>query len=138
MNDQIARLDDRLRARRESFDRIPVVDISGLIDGTARERVAREINAALRSAGFMYVKGHGISQAFIDRVFEVTRAFFDLPLEDKMAVVRPAMDVTRGYIPIETEAVAASRGEKTVRGNAPRDSSRGGSRRWRRCRPRRP
>jgi isopenicillin N synthase-like dioxygenase len=28
--------------------------------------------------------------------------------------VRPAMDVTRGYIPIETEAVAASRGEKTA------------------------
>ena len=41
----LAQLDDRLRARRESFDRIPVVDISGLIDGTDKERVAREINA---------------------------------------------------------------------------------------------
>ena len=28
----LAQLDDRLRAKRESFDRIPVIDISGLIE----------------------------------------------------------------------------------------------------------
>ena len=97
----LAQLDDRLRAKRESFDRIPVVDISGLIDGTAKERVAREINAALRSAGFMYVKGHGIGQDFIDRVFEVTRAFFDLPLEQKMDLhISKSGPALRGYIEV--------------------------------------
>jgi len=53
MSDQIARLDDRLRARRESFDRIPVVDHAPLLDGSDPDQVAREIRWALANAGFM-------------------------------------------------------------------------------------
>ncbi len=95
---------------------VPVIDIAPFRDGDAagKAKVARQVGQACRDIGFLIISGHGIDQALIERTDAVSRKFFDLPLEDKMAVVRPAMDVTRGYIPMETEAVAASRGEKTA------------------------
>jgi isopenicillin N synthase-like dioxygenase len=95
---------------------VPVIDIAPFRDGDAagKAKVARQVGEACRDIGFLIISGHGIDLALIERTDAVSRKFFDLPLEDKMAVVRPAMDVTRGYIPIETEAVAASRGEKTA------------------------
>lgn len=97
--DLVARLDDRLRARRESFDRIPVVDVAPLLDGSDKLGVARQIRWALSNTGFMYVKNHGIEQDFVDSVFDVTRRFFDLPMEEKMALhVSKSGVALRGYI----------------------------------------
>lgn len=97
--DLVAKLDDKLRARRESFDRIPVVDVAPLLDGTDRQGVAKQIRWALSNAGFMYVKNHGIEKAFVDQVFDVTRQFFALPMEEKMKLHVGNSDVAlRGYI----------------------------------------
>ena len=95
---------------------VPVIDIAPFRDGDAagKAAVARQVGQACRDIGFLIIAGHGIDPTLIERTDAVSRKFFDLPLENKMAVVRPAMDVTRGYIPIESEAVAASRGEKTA------------------------
>jgi isopenicillin N synthase-like dioxygenase len=98
-NDLVARLDDKLRAKRESFDRIPVVDIGPLLDGSDKFAVANQIRWALSNTGFMYVKNHGIPQEFVDLTFEVTRQFFDMPMERKMALHVSKSDVAlRGYI----------------------------------------
>lgn len=95
----IARLDDKLRDTRENFDRIPVIDVAPLLDGTDQMGVARQIRWALSNAGFMYVKNHGIEQGFVDEVFDITRAFFNLPMADKMALHVSQSDVAlRGYI----------------------------------------
>ncbi len=94
-------LTDKLRAKRESFDRIPVIDLDGLINGTDKQGVAKAINHALSTSGFMYVKNHGIDPDFVSDVFEVTRAFFELPLEDKMALhISNSGEALRGYIEI--------------------------------------
>lgn len=94
-------LADKLRAKRESFDRIPVIDLAGLLDGTDKRGVARAINHALRTSGFMYVKNHGIDPDFVGDVFDVTRAFFDLPLEDKMSLhISKSGPALRGYIEV--------------------------------------
>ncbi|MEL7104939.1 MAG: 2-oxoglutarate and iron-dependent oxygenase domain-containing protein [Pseudomonadota bacterium] len=94
-------LPDRLLAKRESFDRIPVVDLAGLLDGTDKQGVARAIHHALRTSGFMYVKNHGVDADFVARVFDVTRAFFDLPLDDKMALhISNSGAALRGYIEV--------------------------------------
>jgi isopenicillin N synthase-like dioxygenase len=95
----VAQLDDKLRAKRESFDRIPVIDIAPLLDGTGKQAVAREIRWALSNAGFMYVKNHGIAPGFVDQVFDVTRRFFDLPMQAKMDLhVSKSGEALRGYI----------------------------------------
>ena len=97
--DLTAKLDDKLSAKRESFDKIPVIDIAPLLDGSDKQKVAREIRWALSNAGFMYVKNHGITQGFVDDVFDVTRSFFDLPMEEKMKLHVSKSDVAlRGYI----------------------------------------
>jgi isopenicillin N synthase-like dioxygenase len=92
---------------------VPIIDISPYWSGlTARKRsVAQQINEACRDIGFLVIAGHRVPEDLIQAVDQVSREFFDLPLEEKMRVVRPAPDVTRGYIPLEGESVARSRGE---------------------------
>lgn len=98
-NDLIARLDDKLRDKRENFQSIPVIDVAPLLSGTDKQGVAKQIRWALSNTGFMYVKNHGIEQEFVDDVFNVTRRFFDLPLPQKMALHVSNSDVAlRGYI----------------------------------------
>lgn len=97
--DLVAKLDDKLRARRESFDRIPVIDVAPLLNGSDKMAVANQIRWALSNVGFMYVKNHGIDRDFVDSVFDVTRRFFALPMEDKMKLHVGNSDVAlRGYI----------------------------------------
>jgi len=99
MSDQIAHLDDQLRARRESFDRIPVVDLAPLLDGSDPDQVAREIRWALANAGFMYVKNHRTNPELVAATFAQAKAFFNLPEAAKMPLhVSTSGTTLRGYI----------------------------------------
>src|SRR5437899_1077900 len=92
---------------------VPVIDITAYwtgVDASKRD-VARQIGEACRDIGFLVIAGHRVPPDLIAAVDDVSREFFDLPLDEKMKVVRPAPDVTRGYIPMEGESVARSRGE---------------------------
>ncbi|WP_052257675.1 isopenicillin N synthase family dioxygenase [Leisingera sp. ANG-DT] len=102
MADQdIDRLQDRLRAQRVSFDKIPVIDISALNTGGSLFEVAKEIRWALTNVGFFYVKNHGVPEAVVNGAFDETRAFFDLPLQDKMDLhISKSGLALRGYIEI--------------------------------------
>ena len=93
---------------------VPVIDIAPFLSGDPRGKasVAAQVGQACRDIGFLIISGHGVDADLIARTDAMSRAFFDLPLAEKLAVKRPAMDVTRGYIPLDAEAVAASRGEK--------------------------
>jgi isopenicillin N synthase-like dioxygenase len=95
------------------LESVPIIDIAPYRTGAeARKRaVAAQIGEACRDIGFLVIAGHGVSPGLIDAVDDVSRAFFDLPLAEKMRIARPAPDVTRGIIPIEGESVARSRGE---------------------------
>ena len=97
---------------------VPVIDISPYRGGggAARQRLAGEVDRTCREIGFMVIAGHGVDPDLIAAVERVSRAFFDLPLEEKMRIVRPAPDVTRGYMPMKAEVLVRSRG-----GNAPGD-----------------
>lgn len=96
---EIAMLDDALRAKRQSFDKIPVVDIAPLLDGRDPNKVAGEIGWALANAGFMYVKNHGIAEAVVENAFLKTKAFFNLPETEKTKLhVSRSGQTLRGYI----------------------------------------
>src|SRR5438105_4503195 len=92
---------------------VPVIDISPYRQGdnAVRRALAVEVDRTCREIGFMVIAGHGIDPHLIETVESTSRAFFDLPLAEKMRIVRPAPDVTRGYIPLEGESVARSRGD---------------------------
>jgi len=92
---------------------VPIINIASYWTGAeARKReLAQQVGEACRDMGFLIIAGHGVPSDVIAAVDDVSHEFFDLPLEEKMQVVRPAPDVTRGYIPMEGENVARSRGE---------------------------
>jgi isopenicillin N synthase-like dioxygenase len=97
---------------------IPVVDLGPFLGGSAAERSALgvEIDAACRTAGFFTVVGHGVDASLIDDLHRVALAFFDLPLEDRLAVRMPEPGYPYGYNPYEAEALNRSLG-----GQAPPD-----------------
>lgn len=98
---------------------VPVIDLAPARSGdpALRLKVAREIDRACEDIGFLVISGHGVPANLIDQTDAVSRAFFDLPMAEKRKVAQPAPDVTRGYIALEAESVARSRGDK----NAPGD-----------------
>jgi isopenicillin N synthase-like dioxygenase len=84
---------------------LPVIDVSPLRrSGTARERVARDIDAACRETGFFYVVGHGVDEGLTRHLQELSRQFFALPDEEKahigMGLGGPAW---RGWFPVGGE-----------------------------------
>jgi isopenicillin N synthase-like dioxygenase len=97
---------------------IPVLDISPYRTGdlAARGALAAEVDRICREIGFMVISGHGVDPDLIEEVGALSRAFFDLPVEEKLRIVRPAPDVTRGYMPMKAEVLVRSRG-----GEAPGD-----------------
>ena len=79
-------------------------------DPEAQDRVARAVDDACRAGGFLAVTGHGIDPDLIERMFTITTAFFDLPLEEKMRCRTDDLVGNRGYAPSGTEALSYSLG----------------------------
>jgi isopenicillin N synthase-like dioxygenase len=86
------------------FTDIPVVDVAGLRgDPHDQELVARQLGAAARDVGFLYVTGTGIDPMLFDDLLRVTKAFFDLPLDEKMRTYIGRSRNHRGYVPVGEE-----------------------------------
>ncbi|KAI8553761.1 hypothetical protein RHMOL_Rhmol05G0041300 [Rhododendron molle] len=59
------------------------------------------LKQACLDSGFFYVINHGISQEFMDEVFNQSKRFFDLPVSEKMKLFRN--EKHRGYTPVLDE-----------------------------------
>lgn len=92
----------------DGFDHVPVLDVRALVDASsslaARRAVATGIGQACRESGFFYVVGHGVDVGLLARIEELSRRFFSLPVEEKMAI-RMALGgrAWRGYFPVGGE-----------------------------------
>ena len=94
---------------------IPVIDIAPFVAGApAGDGVVRCIRDACEQIGFFCIVGHGVPDATIERIRERSRAFFDLDDEVKRRYA-PAGSAPGGvtHSPVASEALAASRGERT-------------------------
>jgi len=93
-------LADALRAARLPLDHVPTIDLSPIRTGQGKAQMAQDIHTALANIGFMYVTGHGIDPALIQRAFDVTEAFFDLPQPTKDALhIENSGVALHGYTP---------------------------------------
>ncbi|KAJ9142929.1 Oxoglutarate/iron-dependent oxygenase [Pleurostoma richardsiae] len=70
----------------ETFNEIPVVDVSRIFSENIEDRqaVANEIAEVCKKVGFMYIKGHGVSQELMNEVFDLSRRYHAQPSEVKM------------------------------------------------------
>ena len=100
-----------------TLQQVPLIDLAPYFDGTGKAQVAAAVDQACRDIGFLVIRNHGVPQPLIEATRRSARAFFDLPLEEKMLVARPAPDVTRGYIGLEGESVGRSRDTNATAGD---------------------
>ncbi|XP_006662527.1 2-oxoglutarate-Fe(II) type oxidoreductase hxnY [Oryza brachyantha] len=81
---------------------LPVVDLASSDVGAAAESIRK----ACVDSGFFYVVNHGVEEGLLEKVFAQSRRFFELPLEEKMALRRNSNH--RGYTPPYAEKLDAS------------------------------
>ena len=56
-----------------------------------------DLRDAMHEVGFLYLAGHGIPQELTDSMLDVSRRFFELPEEQKLAVENVHSPQFRGY-----------------------------------------
>jgi isopenicillin N synthase-like dioxygenase len=87
-------------------ERLPVIDMAALFgaDREAHARIAQDIAAACEAHGFFYLTGHGIGLDVLAGLERESRAFFALPLEQKMQIAMACGGrAWRGYFPVGGE-----------------------------------
>jgi isopenicillin N synthase-like dioxygenase len=72
----------------DSNEEIPTLDMTHYLSGQPGgcETVADQLRDISKTVGFFYLKGHGIPQNLIDRVFAESRRFHALPIKIKQAI----------------------------------------------------
>lgn len=80
---------------------LPLIDISGLRQGTLREvrRVADLMGSAARDVGFFRICNHGIDQDLISATYRAAERFFALPEAEKQRYYIGRSSNHRGYVP---------------------------------------
>ncbi|MDM0112889.1 2-oxoglutarate and iron-dependent oxygenase domain-containing protein [Variovorax sp. J22R133] len=84
---------------------LPIIDVSALVTrGADRAHVATQIGAACRAHGFFYITGHGVDEALVARLDELSHQFFERDEATKMQW-RMALGgrAWRGYFPLAGE-----------------------------------
>ncbi len=91
---------------------VPTLDLRAFHEGNSEERqgVARALDEACRSIGFMQIVGHGIAPGVLATMLAETESFFALPLEDKQRCAPSHAGNNRGYAALGSEALAYSLG----------------------------
>jgi len=94
---------------------IPLIDIAPFLVGSpaGKRSVAAEVGRACREIGFFTIVGHGVPKDLTEGMYAVSRAFFDLPLEEKMKVERPFPNRAPGYFPSGSRNFAYTLDQKT-------------------------
>ena len=93
------------------MDQVPVVDIAPFLAGPPdrKRQVAAEVGRACEEIGFLIVRGHGVPRDLVEEMYDVSKRFFDLPVEEKMKA--RGRDRSRGYGPVGDEALSYGLGK---------------------------
>lgn len=81
---------------------VPIINLelafsTNLVD---RLHIAEQIHSACRDIGFFYIRNHGVDQKCLAKIFALTEAFFNLSLEQKLALHMNNSPSTAGYEPM--------------------------------------
>ncbi|GAA5919756.1 hypothetical protein JCM6882_003756 [Rhodosporidiobolus microsporus] len=82
---------------------IPIIDVAPFLAGDAlaedKQAVVDQVYDACTRVGFMYIKGHGLSQVAMDNAFLEAQNFFSCSEEEKMELYFKLSPAFRGYEP---------------------------------------
>lgn len=87
--------------------RLPIIDLVpfGQGDLAVDLQIAAQVRAACMDKGFLYVIGHGVPLPVLDELRLAAQAFFEQPLEAKMAVGKHHSKSNRGYEPLAAQTL---------------------------------
>ncbi|XP_076802039.1 uncharacterized protein LOC143446332 isoform X2 [Clavelina lepadiformis] len=92
---------------------IPVVDFKScglFVDdvlGKDLEQAGHLLSNAFSEVGFVYITNSGITQESVNRINDVTKLFFEAPIEEKKRYSR--LENNFGYVGLETEKINPAR-----------------------------
>lgn len=92
------------------MDIVRVINIAPFLAGDPDgiTSVSKELGKACEEIGFFQITGFGVSQEFIQEVYDVSRRFFDLSEEQKAIAAQPAPDQVRGWTAVASEGLSYS------------------------------
>jgi isopenicillin N synthase-like dioxygenase len=98
-------------------EQIPVIDIADYFAGRpgALASAARQVHDALTTVGFFVLTGHDVPAALIERTFEESRRFHQLPMAKKLAL--KLNEHINGYMVMGRYAVRTSDINKNDKGD---------------------
>ena len=73
-------------AKQFETNLIPIIDIAPLRDGSDPIRVAKSLHRASSKIGFIYIKGHGISEKTVENAYKSALTFFRASYSEKASV----------------------------------------------------
>lgn len=83
---------------------LPILDLSRLDGGPEEAEAFRtDLRQVMHDVGFFYLTGHGVPQPLIDEFLDVSRRFFELPIEDKLSIENVHSPQFRGYTRVGKE-----------------------------------
>jgi len=79
--------------------RVPIIDLAPYLRGepNSLEQTASALRSASEDLGFYFLTNHNIDGSLIERMFEQSKRFHDLPLEKKLAI--KVVNKVVGYLP---------------------------------------
>jgi isopenicillin N synthase-like dioxygenase len=83
------------------LDEVPLVSMAD--QAADPEGFAQKFGQSFQRFGFAMVADHGVPQELIERAWAITKAFFDLPEEEKRRYFVEGGGGARGYTPFKTE-----------------------------------
>jgi len=91
---------------------VPVIDIGAWADADhgSRASIAKRVDQACRTVGFMQIVGHGVPDDVVAGLGAAIDWFFALPEEVKAATRAPRPSINRGYTPPRSERLSYSLG----------------------------
>ncbi|KAG8159808.1 hypothetical protein KVR01_010445 [Diaporthe batatas] len=89
-----------------SFTSIPVLDLALADDPATKPAFLGDLRAALLEVGFLYIKNVGIPAELFERVISLGRAFFDIPMEEKLKIEMKNAPSFLGYSRLSAEITA--------------------------------
>lgn len=94
---------------------IPSINLHAFLTGTPEDQkaIATRVDEICKSIGFLIIENHGVHEHVINNAWQMTRIFFDQPLEQKLRSKPPDPGCPRGYFPLAAEALAKSLGVDT-------------------------
>ena len=93
---------------------VDAIDLAGADTAEGRRVLAREIDEACRTTGFLRLRHPGLPAGLTERMHAVTRAYFARPPAEKGGHVYVPPHGNRGYAPMGGEALASTYGEEAA------------------------